>query len=108
MCFGNGIGFNYEGKFPARVLFEDKPGAFLVETDLQLRGDLIGYTKDTANIYISGASLPLPVMAELWQKPEEKLYSSGMQLREEGIVPAFPVTKHPAGMPRVAVPKPRV
>lgn len=109
MCFGNQIGFNYETLPPAKMLFEDKPGAFLVETDRELRGVFLGYTKDTANILIGGTGIPLSMLASVWQKPEEKLYAQE-SVEEHGspIVPAFPMEKHSAARPLVSIPKPRV
>ena len=95
MCFGNQIGFNYETVPPVKTLFEDKPGAFLVETDRELRGVFLGYTKDSANILIGGASIPLSVLSAVWQKPEEKLYAAETAGEPVSpIVPAFPMTKH--------------
>ncbi len=109
MCFGNQIGFNYETVPPVKMLFEDKPGAFLVETDRELRGVLLGYTKDTANILIGGASIPLSLLSAVWQKPEEKLYTpeSGTE-HGSSIVPAFPREKHSIARPYVSLPNPRV
>ncbi len=109
MCFGNHLGFNYEAVLPGKMLFEDKPGAFLVESDREMRGVLLGYTKDTANILIGGASIPLSVLAAVWQKPEEKLY--GIEKSSEpaaAIVPAFPHAAHSVERPHVSIPKPRV
>ncbi len=109
MCFGNRIGFNYETVPPVKMLFEDKPGAFLVETDRELRGVLLGYTKDTANILIGGTSIPLSVLSSVWQKPEEKLYGSEQaEVRGSAIVPAFPMPKHSIAHPHISLPKPRV
>jgi len=109
MCFGNQIGFNYETVPPVKMLFEDKPGAFLVETDEELRGVLLGYTKDSANILIGGASIPLALLSAVWQKPEEKLYTSESVVDTVSpIVPAFPKAKHSVEMPHVSLPKPRV
>ncbi len=109
MCFGNQIGFNYETVPPIKMLFEDKPGAFLVETNRELRGVLLGYTKDTANILIGGASIPLSLLAAVWQKPEEKLYAAeAVQETGASIVPAFPFPKHSVARPYVSLPTPRV
>ncbi len=109
MCFGNQIGFNYETVPPVKMLFEDKPGAFLVESDRELRGVLLGYTKDTANILIGGVSIPLPLLSAVWQKPEEKLYAmESADGQVSTIVPAFPCTKHSVAAPHVSLPNPRV
>ena len=109
MCFGNHIGFNYETVPPVKMLFEDKPGAFLVESDRELRGVLLGYTKDSANILIGGASIPLKLLSAVWQKPGEKLYAPEQSAEHiSTIVPAFPMPKHSAARPYVSLPKPRV
>ncbi len=108
MCMGESIGFNYEGTVSARMLFEDRPGAFLVETEHTLRGILIGYTKDAANIYIGGTGIPLAMLSRLWRKPEEKLYDTQMTAPDRGIVPAFPCTMHSVQRPYVATRTPRV
>ena len=108
MCFGNHIGFNYETVPPVKVLFEDKPGAFLIETEEELRGILLGYTKDTANILIGGASIPLTVLSAVWQKPSEKLYASELHETAKTITPAFPYAKHPVSRPHISIPKPKV
>jgi len=109
MCFGNHIGFNYETVPPVKMLFEDKPGAFLVESDRELRGVLLGYTKDSANILIGGASIPLALLSAVWQKPGEKLYApEHLEEHISTIVPAFPMPKHSAARPHVSLPKPRV
>ena len=108
MCLGNHLGFNYETVPPAKMLFEDKPGAFLVETDRELRGILLGYTKDSPNILIGGASIPLDLIAAVWQKPEEKLYAAETGDENSAIVPAFPKPAHAVEQPYVSIPKPRV
>lgn len=109
MCFGNHIGFNYETVPPLKILFEDKPGAFLIETDEELRGVLLGYTKDSANILIGGSGIPLSLLAAVWQKPSEKLYASDVtQESTKPITPAFPQAKHSLARPYVSLPKPRV
>ncbi|MBR5869979.1 MAG: phosphoribosylformylglycinamidine synthase subunit PurQ [Clostridia bacterium] len=109
MCFGNQIGFNYETVPPVKVLFEDKPGAFLVETDEELRGVLLGYTKDTANIFIGGSSIPLSMLSAVWQKLGEKLYASDTAQDQASLItPAFPKAHHSVQQPHVSLPKPRV
>ena len=108
MCFGNHIGFNYETVPPFKMLFEDKPGAFLVEAEEELRGVLLGYTKDSANILIGGASIPLSILSAVWQKPSEKLYASELRESAKTITPAFPFSKHPVSRPHVSIPKPKV
>ena len=109
MCFGNQIGFNYETVPPVKMLFEDKPGAFLVESDRELRGVLLGYTKDSSNIFIGGESIPLSLLSAVWQKPEEKLYApESAEGLGTPIVPAFPKAEHSVSRPLVSIPKPRV
>lgn len=108
MCFGNHIGFNFESRSPSRILFEDRPGAFLVETDAVLRGTLLGYTKEVPNILIGALTLPLKLLAAAWRKPQEKLYADLPDDSAGGIVAAFPKKAHSIEFPTVAVPHPKV
>ncbi|MBQ8577652.1 MAG: phosphoribosylformylglycinamidine synthase subunit PurQ [Clostridia bacterium] len=108
MCFGNHIGFNYEGSAASRILFEDRPGSFLVETDFELRGVLLGWTKDTANILLGSTSIPLSMLADAWLKPQEKLYADLTDTAETGIVAAFPYKSHSIDFPAVSIPHPKV
>ncbi|MBP3919038.1 MAG: phosphoribosylformylglycinamidine synthase subunit PurQ [Clostridia bacterium] len=108
MCFGNQIGFNYESTAGIRRLLEDRPGAFLVETDEVLRGILLGYTKDTANILIGSTTLPLSLLESAWCKPQEKWYADLSDMTEPGIVASFPNPKHSIDFPAVSIPSPKV
>ncbi|MGM9624914.1 MAG: phosphoribosylformylglycinamidine synthase subunit PurQ, partial [Eubacteriales bacterium] len=108
MCFGNNIGFNYEQNTYNRTLFQDLPGAFLVETDAVLRGSLVGYTKDTANILIGSSSLPLNLLSGMWCRTQKKLYADLPDRNETGIIAAFPKKEHSVDFPAVSIPKPHV
>ncbi len=108
MCFGNHIGFNFESRTPSRLLFEDRPGAFLVETDAVLRGTLLGYTKEVPNILLGALTLPLKLLAAAWNKPQEKLYGDLPDDHAGGIVAAFPKKAHSIEFPQVSVMHPKV
>ncbi len=108
MCFGNDIGFNFESRSPSRILFEDRPGAFLVETDEILRGTLLGYTKEVPNILIGSLTIPLKLLSAAWSKPQEKLYGDLSDDRMSGIVAAFPKKTHSIEFPTVSIPHPKV
>ncbi len=108
MCFGNQIGFNFENSLSLHSLFEARYGAFLVETDSPLRGQLIGYTKDTANLLIGDTTLPLTLLFDAWQKPQEKMYRPTSNAEDVNIVAGFPCRSHRFFSPAVAVAHPRV
>ncbi len=99
MCFGNHLGFNFEHT-DTRVLFEERPGAFLVETDEPLRGILLGHTKDHANILIGAQALQLSVLQKLRTRPGDKRRGD-QEVEERGIVAAFPYQKHSTLSPAV-------
>jgi len=108
MCFGNQIGFNFECPLSAHMLFDDRPGAFLVETDEELRGTLLGHTKDVANILLGNTTIPLNLLSGAWQKTQEKLYPTETNADAQGIVAAFPYHGHSRSYPTVVVSHPKV
>ncbi|MCQ2431810.1 MAG: phosphoribosylformylglycinamidine synthase subunit PurQ [Clostridia bacterium] len=108
MCFGNHIGFNYELPTGGLAIFEELHGAFLVETDEVLRGTLLGYTKDTANIFINNRILPLELLQDAWMKPQQKIYRQPSGTEEATIVAGFPYRAQSYSAPSVVIPEPKV
>ncbi len=108
MCFGNRIGFNFHHKLQPEFLFRDRACAFLVESDEALRGTLIGETKDTPNIFLSGSLFALDTLIEAWMRPQTKLYRPSLVQHEGSIVAPLAHTAPPVAKPAVITKTPSV
>lgn len=108
MTFGNHIGFNFDQSMTKQKLFRSSYGAFVVETDENLKGYLLGHTKDTPNILIGNETIALEEMIEAWRAPLESVFPTRTADVGEHIVETFSYRVRSQVRPSVRTAKPRV
>ncbi len=73
MCFGNGIGFEYDSAVTLEDIFSNCYGSFIIETDSD-EGITLGYTNDSAAITMGGNSVELSDLLKRWEDKLESVY----------------------------------
>ena len=122
MCFGNKIGFSFNGKIEPEELFISKYGSLIVEINKEekikdllagIQYEVLGVTGEDY-IEVNGEKISLDELIDEWEKPLEKvfpikediegnptsiLYNKGQVARPKGrivkprvLIPAFPGT----------------
>jgi phosphoribosylformylglycinamidine synthase len=116
MCFGNGIGFEFEVPIPARALFSPDYGSLVLEIadevdfgdlsqELQIR--LLGKTSSAPAIRVNGIEIPLSRALKSWMNPLEKIFPS--RAVEPPGKPRVCSYAHPnRNKPRLRLAQPRV
>ncbi len=110
MSFGNKVGFKSEG-ISADKLFALHYGAFIVETDKTLDGELLGKTTDDGKITIGATSIAVNELSDCWEETLEKVFPTKTAAIKAEKVEAFtcktPAKAHHAdsfAKPRVVIP----
>ena len=80
----------------------------MVETDENLKGYLLGHTKDTPNILIGNETIALEEMIEAWRAPLESVFPTRTADVGEHIVETFSYRVRSQVRPSVRTAKPRV
>ena len=76
MCFGNGLGFEYEANVSVEELFSYSYGAFILETDGSVDcGTVLGTVTDNASVSLGGESLSLNELLGIYEDKLEGVYS---------------------------------
>lgn len=76
MCLGNHVGFHFRHRINPAHLWEPGYGCFLVETDEELNGELLGYTKDSQNLFLDNETISLATLEHAWRKNSDIHYKS--------------------------------
>ncbi len=116
MAFGNMIGFEFDDKIDAALLFKPLYGSIVLElsesTDISsafagLNSTLLGTTAANNEIAVRGTKMSLSMLAEKWQSPLEKIFPTKVRQKFEAPVEY----RYEAGTkvkPSVKVAKPRI
>ena len=112
MAIGNGIGVETAPSFSPDRLFVKEYGGFIVESDFELDGELIGTTTEEPSISVGGVSLPLDDLLETWRAPLEKVFpmtaaSAGRNEYEASSFAKRPEKSHSSvkyARPRIVIP----
>ena len=111
MCFGNGIGFEFEKSVSNQVLFEYNYGAFILEladdAEMPPLGVLLGRTADKPVITKNNETLSLSDLLNVYEDKLESVYPCNI---EQGKNEISAVSYEAVSYPRVRVrpSKPRV
>lgn len=85
MCFGNKIGFGFNGPVEPNSLFTPDYGSIVIEipegedVEQLLRGlnyKLLGSTQKEGYIYVNGLKIALDNLIEKWEKPLERIFTT--------------------------------
>jgi phosphoribosylformylglycinamidine synthase len=114
MCFGNKMGFAFNGNIDRSTLFAPLAGSFVVELkegDLCLEGlkyTVIGSTLDEPSVIINSAELPIDDLIEKWLEPLEPIFPTNPKI-EPSFNPNIPLyNKRNTASPAIKAAKPRV
>ncbi len=94
MCFGNKIGFIFDDNFDISVCDADMFGSFIIETDADFNGVLIGLTSEKAEIVSKNGSISVDEAIEAWASPLESVFPT-MKGSSDETVPTISCYKAP-------------
>ena len=114
MCFGNMIGFAFNGNVDRSTLFAPLAGSLVVELkegDMCLEGldyTLVGTTLEEPVVILEGEELPLEDLAACWSAPLEPVFPVSAD-EMPAMAPSVPLyTQRESRAPAVKTARPRV
>ncbi len=107
MCFGNRLGFRFDGNIGYETAFDYRYGAFILETDGEILGELLGVTTDSYEISFNDETLSLEMLENIYEERLEGVFPCN------GAGEKLPVKALDYGgrsnlSPLVKVPRPKV
>ncbi len=80
MCFGNGLGFEFDSNMSNKAIFGYNYGSFILEvTDDVEDGILIGKVTDTPNISLNSESVQLSELLNIYENKLESVYKCNIK-----------------------------
>ena len=109
MCFGDGIGFEYDDKVSNEEIFGYSYGSFVVELadGVPMVGKLLGCTTADGKISSKGGSVPLDELLSVYEGKLEPIYSCNIE-QKAAEIPAYSFENGKYPMPAVKCAKPKV
>lgn len=111
MCFGNGIGFEFDSGVTEETVFGYNYGAFVLELeDDTAVGTLVGKTTDKDEISFGGASVGLSELLSVYENKLEPVYSCNIAQNGGDIksvsfeASSYPRVRAKISRPRVLIP----
>ncbi|MBE6671475.1 MAG: phosphoribosylformylglycinamidine synthase, partial [Ruminococcaceae bacterium] len=108
MSFGNEIGFEFDENKDMKELFVTKYGSFIVETDAEIEGVLLGKTTEKAAIVVNGEEICIKALKEAWEAPLQKVFPTEAKGVGKDTTETFSYTERNVSRPAIKVAKPRV
>lgn len=114
MCFGNKIGFSFEGEFDNKELFLPDYGSLIIEIDSKydvkellkvIDYKVLGSTRKTSTIDIDGVRISLQEALEAWESPLENIFPTKTQTNGNMIDTLFDYKSNIAPAIKTAKPK---
>ena len=107
MAFGNGVGMEFRPQVSMETLFDDMPGAFVMEVTQALPGEeILGDTLEEPVIRRGSEEVTLAELLGTWEEVLEDVYP--LKAGEEEEVPTLNSTARAPAAPHVSVPRPRL
>jgi phosphoribosylformylglycinamidine synthase len=108
MCFGNMLGFEFDGGVPLRDIFGYNYGSFVAElTEDAGCGTPLGWVTDSGAVAMGGESVPLAELFRAYEAKLEPVFPCNIPM-PESEVPAFSYRAGPRPAPAVKTARPRV
>ncbi len=116
MCFGNRIGFVFNGYIPAKKLFSPEYGSIILEIpqekDLnglfeEMEFHMLGYTQMLKSILVNGKVILLKDAQKGWEEPLDKIFPT-KAAEAEGVVRQYNYNRRNLVKPMTLSAKPRV
>ncbi|MFA6948307.1 MAG: phosphoribosylformylglycinamidine synthase [Eubacteriales bacterium] len=108
MCSGNDIGFDFISDMSPLDLVRQSYGAFIIETDRDIDGVLIGETSDKPYITMNEVKIPLQQLIAAWEKPLEKVFPTKVRGSEIKTYEKFICADRPKAISNEKFARPRV
>ncbi|MBQ8290811.1 MAG: phosphoribosylformylglycinamidine synthase [Clostridia bacterium] len=106
-AIGNGLGFEYDKSLTLSEIFGQYYGAFLLETEYDIGGKVIGYVNNSGKITYNNCELPLAELDKLYEGRLESVFPT----LEGGEVRTYEKFSYSTGervAPKLAVARPKV
>ena len=109
MCFGDGIGFEYDDRVTNDDIFGYSYGSFVVELadGAPMTGKLLGVTTADSKISSKGIDMSLEELLTLYEGKLEPIYSCNIEQKAAGI-PTYSFESNKYAMPAIKCAKPKV
>ena len=108
MCFGNGIGFEYNDAVELDEIFGYNYGAFILELNTEDEiGTLLGYTTLEETIKYANTEIELASLLDIYENKLEPIYSCNIE-QDNKEIPAFSYNAETRVAPAIKVAKPKV
>jgi len=106
MCLGNRLGFEFAAGTGESTVFDYRYGAFILETDGEIVGELLGHTKDSYDLTFNGETVELSELDEVYEGRLEKIFP--FNAGAAGETRSFSYDKRNGAAPAVKFARPRV
>ena len=107
MCMGNGLGFAYADGLKAEELFAYGYGSFLLETDDESLGQLIGTVTEAPAITLGDVVLPMAELCALYEGKLEGVYPC-RETEDVKKIESFSFVAETRAAPAIKVARPKV
>jgi len=107
MCLGNRLGFEFAAGIDESTVFDYRYGAFILETEGEIIGELLGHTRASYSLTFGGETVELTELDEIYEGRLEKIFPCNIS-HDTGSVRAFSYDKRSSAAPAVKIAKPRV
>ncbi len=108
MCFGNGIGFEYNEEFEIDDIFGYNYGAFILELTTEDEiGEVLGHTCLEETIKYGNDEIELSALLDIYENKLEPIFSCNIEQGEKEIE-AFSFSAETRVAPAIKVAKPKV
>lgn len=106
MAIGNGIGFKFEDGLSLEDIFSYNYASFIVETDEELDGILLGQTTSEFSLTYKGSELKMDALSKVYEDKLEGVYACNIDVKEEKVENiSFYAKEHQFSTLKVARPK---
>ena len=106
MSFGNGFGFKFNENLSKEAIFDYSYGSFIVETDAEIDGILVGEVTDDGKLTYANESISLNELLGIYEDKLESVFKCNIQNTGKNVVNFnYTATEYPAPAIKVAKPK---
>ncbi len=106
MAIGNGIGFKFEDGLSLEDIFSYNYASFIVETDEELDGILLGQTTSEFSLTYKGSELKIDALSKVYEDKLEGVYACNIEAKKEKVENiSFFAKEHQFSTLKVARPK---
>ncbi|MBQ8209895.1 MAG: phosphoribosylformylglycinamidine synthase [Clostridia bacterium] len=108
MCFGNGIGFEYNDAVELDEIFGYNYGAFILELNTEDEiGNLLGHTTLEETIKYANTEIELSSLLDIYENKLEPIYSCNIK-QDDKEIPVFSYNAETRVAPAIKTAKPKV